>query len=136
MSVRRSAAWPRACSGLMYAAVPRIVPVPVTTAAPVRAVRLGRFDPGQAEVEHLDEAIGGDRDVRGLEIPMHDAVLMGRFERAGDLPRDGQGLVECQRAACGQVLLQRDARDELEDEAGEAVSLFEAEERRDVRMVE
>ena len=65
---------------------------------------------------------------------MHDAVLMGRFQCAGDLPRDGQSFVQCQRTAGGKVLLQRESRDELEDEAGEAVSLFEAEEHGDVRM--
>jgi hypothetical protein len=102
----------------------------------LRVLCLGRFDPREAEVEHLDETIGCDRDVRGLQIAMHDAVLMGRFQRVGELPRDGQGFVECQRSACRKVLLQRESRDELEDEAGEAVSLFEAEERRDVRMAE
>lgn len=98
--------------------------------------RIGRLDPGQAEIEHFHQAIGRDRDVRGLEIPMHDALLMRRVERGGNLSRDGQGVVERQRAARDQVLPQRDARNELEDEAGEVVSLFEAEERRDVGMVE
>ena len=43
---------------------------------------------GEAEVEHLDAPLGGHHDVRGLEVPVHDAALVGRAQRLGQ--RDGQ----------------------------------------------
>ena len=46
----------------------------------------------QAEVEHLDDAVGRDLDVGGLEVAMDDALLVRGVERIGDLPRDRQGL--------------------------------------------
>ena len=61
------------------------------------ADRLHRFR--QAEVQHLHGAVRPDLDVRGLQIAMDDALLVRRFERLGDLLRDGQRLVERNRAA-------------------------------------
>ena len=52
---------------------------------------------GQAEVEHLDLAIGGDHDVGRLEVAVDHAGLVGGLQRQGDLPRDGEGFVEGQR---------------------------------------
>ena len=46
----------------------------------------------QAEVEHLDRAVGADLDVGGLEIAMDDALLVRGLERVGDLPRDRRAL--------------------------------------------
>ena len=57
--------------------------------------RIHRFR--EAEVEHLHRAVGAHLDVRGLEIAMDDALLVRRFERFGDLPRDRQRLVERDR---------------------------------------
>ena len=37
---------------------------------------------------------GRDLDVRRLQIAMNDPVLVRRFERLRDLPRDRQGVVE------------------------------------------
>ena len=54
---------------------------------------------GQAEVEHLDGAVGPDLDVGRLEIAMNDALLVRGFERLGDLPRDRERLVERERPA-------------------------------------
>ena len=42
---------------------------------------------------------GAHLDVRRLQIAMDDALLVRRFERVGDLPRDGQRLVERDRPA-------------------------------------
>ncbi len=50
----------------------------------------------QPEVQHLDDAVVADLDVRRLQIAMDDALLVRRFERVGDLPGDGQRLVERQ----------------------------------------
>ena len=49
---------------------------------------------GEPEVEHLDRAVRLDLDVRGLDVPVHDPLLVRRLERVGDLPGDGQRLVE------------------------------------------
>ena len=51
----------------------------------------GREGLGQAEVEDLDRAVGSQLDVRGLQIPMNDALFVGGFESAGDLARQQQG---------------------------------------------
>ena len=47
---------------------------------------------GETEIEHLDGAIRPHLDVGGLEITMHDPLLMRRLERVGDLLRDGERL--------------------------------------------
>ena len=41
----------------------------------------------QAEVQHLDHAVGRDLDVGRLQIAMDDPLLVRRFERVGGLPR-------------------------------------------------
>ena len=41
-----------------------------------RSVRLG-----EAEIQHLDRAVGSDLDVGGLEIAMDDALFVRGFER-------------------------------------------------------
>ena len=57
------------------------------------AERLARFQ-REAEVEHLHCAVGTHLDVGGLEIPVDDPLLVRRFERLGDLFRDGERLVD------------------------------------------
>ena len=102
----------------------------------VRAVRLVRRGQlGQAEVEHLDGAIGRDRDVGRLEIAMDDALLVRRGEGLGNLPRQGHGLVQRQRPA-GDAVGQRLALDEFEDQRMRLAAVLEAIDRADVRMVE
>ena len=49
---------------------------------------------GQAEVQHLHGAVWPELDIRGLEIPMDDALLVRGFEGFRDLFGDGQRLVE------------------------------------------
>ena len=55
---------------------------------------------GEPEVEHLDHAIGRHFDVRGLEVAVDEAVLVGAVERAGDLPRNRQRLRNRQTPPC------------------------------------
>ena len=65
---------------------------------------LGRFHRlRQPEVEHLYRAVGSHLDVGGLEVAMDDALLMRRFQRLRDLLRDGQCLVDRNRALCNAV---------------------------------
>ena len=86
MSARSSTALPRACSGAIYAAVPSTNPASVIAGvvnafgADGAGARLERFR--DAEVEHLDDAVGLDLDVGGLQIAVHDALLVRGLERA------------------------------------------------------
>ena len=82
----------RACSGLMYAAVPRMTPrwssPPPRASATSRRSEARRPDAGahrfrEAEVEDLHGAVRLHLDVRGLEVAMDDAPLMSRFQRLG-----------------------------------------------------
>ena len=98
MSVRLSSAFPRACSGLMYAAVPRTTPSCVVAAVIVGEIarstgrRIAGQCLGQAEVEHLHGAVGPQLDVGRLQVAMDDTPLMRRLERVRDLLRDRQSL--------------------------------------------
>ena len=78
----------------------------------------------RAEVEHLDDALIRDLDVRGLEFAVDDAELVRGLERFGDLHRDGQCFFERNRAcldAIGDWTF-----DELEDEGVYAAGFFDA----------
>ena len=100
MSARLSTGRPFACSGAMYAAVPRITPRSVragdrsvgefASAAATRSSGVERF--GEAEVEHLHDAVRRDLHVGRLEIAMDDAFLVRGLERLGDLAGDGEGV--------------------------------------------
>ena len=87
---------PRACSGDMYAAVPRITPACViagrTSATFDRTRRLaesGVHGLRQAEVEHLDRAVGAQLDVGRLQIAMDDPL---RRARPRALPRSARAM--------------------------------------------
>ena len=56
---------------------------------------------GQAEIEHLDNAVRGDRDVGGLEITVDDAPFVGGIERIGNLSREAQDFRDRQAAGVG-----------------------------------
>ena len=47
---------------------------------------------GQTEVQHLDDAVRRDLDVRRLQVAVDDPFFVGGFERLSDLPRDDQRL--------------------------------------------
>jgi len=90
---------------------------------------------GQAEVEHLHRAIRADLDVGGLQVAMDDPLLVRGFQRLGDLLRNGERLIDGNRAA-GDALRQVVALDEFHHDCGEVRGLLEAVNRRDVGMVE
>jgi hypothetical protein len=54
------------------------------TAGGLRAL-FGRF--GEAEIEELHHAFGGDFDVGGFEVAVDDSLFVGGFEGRGDLAR-------------------------------------------------
>jgi hypothetical protein len=107
--------------------------------------RLGRIDPARvlrdAEVEHLDRfpAVGRGREeeVRGLEIPVHDAGRVGlghglaRVEDVVDRVGDGLG------AALLEEVVEVAALEELHDHEGRAArELADIEDARDVLALE
>ena len=119
MSVRASASLPSSCSGAMYWTVPRTVPASVSGISVGISVReavagdgLQRL--GQTEVEDL-HARGGQHDVRGLQVPMHDALAVRAIERVGDLGAVSQRLVQRQRSL-RQPVRQRLTFQQLHDE--------------------
>jgi hypothetical protein len=73
----------------------------------------------QAEVKHLDGTVRPHLDVRGLQVAMHDALLVRRLERLGQLPGDRQGLIHRERAA-RDALCEILAVDELHHERVDA----------------
>ena len=89
----------------------------------------------QPEVEHLDRAVRRDLDVGRLEIAMDDALLVRGVERVRDLPRDRQRLVERQRPL-RHAIGERLAFDQFQHQRVDAVAVFDAVNRGDVRMVQ
>jgi hypothetical protein len=89
----------------------------------------------QAEVQDLHGAIGTDLHVGRLQIAMNDRLLVRRFEGFGNLARDGQRLVERDRAA-RQPLRQILALDEFHHEGLDALGVLQTVDSRDVRMIQ
>ena len=90
---------------------------------------------GEAEVEDLDQTLGGDHHVVRLEIAVDDPFLVRRGEAMGDLRRDrnqpaqrGKSLFDPRREA--------PAEDELHRDVGEALVLADLVNGDDVRMVQ
>ena len=141
MSARLSTDLPRACSGDMYAAVPMTTPALVAAAVSVGECVWSGDDrsPGQrlrqAEVEHLDLALRRELHVGGLQVPVHDPLLVRGLERVRDLARDRERLVDRHRAG-RDPLRQRLALDELEHERLDVAGLLQPVDRRDVRVVQ
>ena len=98
-----------------------------------RGRRLDRLR--QAEVEHLDGAVGTHLDVGRLEVSMHDADVVRRFERVGGLPRDLKGFIGRERALPNAI---REGRpfDELHDQRDSAVGFLEAVDGGDVWVIQ
>ena len=71
---------PRTCSGLACAGVMHAV---LDVRDGERLRRMARVEQlGDAEVEQLRRAVGGDQDVVRLQVAMHDQVLMRVVHRA------------------------------------------------------
>ena len=128
----------------MYAAVPRIMPIPVIIAGVIvvgDAVTLA--DVGNAGSSALarpksstfHRAIGPQTDVCRLQIPMDDPLLVRRFERLGDLSRDRQRLVAWNRTL-PDAIGERGPFHQFEDERLHVFRILERVNGRDVRMIE
>ncbi len=71
---------------------------------------------GDPEVGHACLAVVVDQDVRGLDVAVHDAVLVGELERPRGLDADAHGEPEWQLAVSGDDLLQVRAVDQAHDD--------------------
>jgi hypothetical protein len=47
---------------------------------------------GEAEIEHLDPAVGVGLDIRRLQVAVHDPAFVRRFDGIRDQPGDLQGV--------------------------------------------
>ena len=83
----------------------------------------------------IDLAVWRHLGVGRFEIAVNDALLVGGFKGVNHLPRDWQGIAERERPACDQIR-ERLALDELQDDAGQTISLLQPVHRRDVGMIE
>ena len=90
----------------------------------------------QTEIEHLDLAVGHDLHVGGLQVAVHDALLVRGLERLTDLPGDVRGFIERQCATRLQHVGERVAFDELEHEEARLAALLQVVDRGNVLMVE
>jgi hypothetical protein len=66
---------------------------------------------------------------------MNDPGVVCGFERLGDLPRDWERFIDCDRPARDAVR-ERFTVDELNDEGARGARFFDAVDLRDVRMIE
>ena len=105
MSALLSTLSPRACSGDIYAAVPRITPCCVAASLSVGEFDRFTFSPisgkclRQSKVQYLHFAVRRDFDIGRFEIAVDDALLMSCFEGFGDLQRQLQGFLDGDWAA-------------------------------------
>ena len=93
-----------------------------------------RKQPGQAEVEHLDVAIGADHQVLGLDVAVDDARGVSGPQRRGHLPDQRQELGEV-GARAGQRP-QRLPLDPFQDQERPAPVFADAVQGADGRMVQ
>jgi hypothetical protein len=89
---------------------------------------------GQTEVQQLHRAVRPQLDVGRLQITVHDATLVCRFERVRDLSCDRDGVVDCNRSGRDAVG-QRRALDQLEDQRMHSVGCLQPVDGGDVGVI-
>jgi hypothetical protein len=101
-----------------------------------RQIRGG--DLGDAEVRDLHLAVGGDHDVRRLDVAVDDPFPVGVVERLGDLPNDVGDLIGRELAPVDHETLERLSLDVLHGDERHATVLVLADvvDRDDVRVRE
>ena len=94
-----------------------------------------RCDLRQAEIENLDEAVAGNHQILGLQVPVRDARFMRLGQPLGNLRRDFNGFAYGQRAGC-QQLAQRLPFDQFHRDVMSGTSCAEFVDRDDVGVIQ
>ena len=84
------------------------------------AQQLGLEELGDAEIEELRGAVGRHQDIRGLEVPVHDEVLVGVLDGTAYGAEDLQALRNRQLLRVA-IAVDRLTLDVFEDEVGHAL---------------
>ena len=96
----------------------------VSGSAPAGGGRLDRrLEAGQAQVQHLDGAVGGPQQVRRLDVPVDDPLAVGMAQAPGRLRGVIDGHGDRQRPPLLDEAMQVPALDVLHDEEGDAPGL-------------
>ena len=90
---------------------------------------------GNTEVQDFDVSLGRHHDVRGLQVAMHDLLLMGRIDRFGDLDPEHEQLAQPKRPLL-EPLLQSLALDVLHGDEGFPFDLANLVDLADVGMIQ
>jgi hypothetical protein len=98
-------------------------------------VRVAGVSPCETEVENFELALGGDLDVRGFEVAVDNALLVGRGEAVGELHRQGDGLVKGEGARL-EPLAEILALDQLHHQEAVLTVLLEAVDTGDVGVLQ
>ena len=101
--------------------------------------RLGDPGPaelGDAEVHDLHRAVLEQADVRGLDVAVHDAVLVREVQAAQHLHHDLQLLLQEERLSRAHQRLEVHAREQLHRDEGEAPVLAQLEDGDDVGVLQ
>jgi len=92
------------------------------------------FAAGEAEIEHLETAIGPAHDIFRLEIAMGDTSGMGAADRGGQLSRRGHDLGAGRARSIGHFFTQGAPFDELRGNIGLAIDFVEGVDGADARV--
>jgi hypothetical protein len=89
----------------------------------------------EAKVEHLHRAIRPQFDIGRLQVAVNDAAFMRRFQRLGDLSRDGHRFLQSHRSLRDPIG-ERQPIDKLQNERARTAGVFDAVNMRDMGMIE
>ena len=141
MSARRSTGLPFACSDDIYAAVPGNTRACVAIRVIVGELKLSidAASPSIAfakpKIQDLHDIVARHLHVRGFQVAMHDPSLVRVLEPFGNLLRDGQCLLDGNRAGMYPISKCR-TFDQFRDERMSVAGVFQTVDRSNIGMIE